>query len=62
MITKPELIKILIKEYDKLLNLYSRNLDAYDDEDRALINQEGRVNAFKECILGQQKKEEDKDE
>jgi len=58
MITKPDLIKVLIKEYDNLLDLFSKHVDKHEYyEDRRLHNQEGRVNAFKECVLGQTEKE-----
>tara|TARA_R110002073_G_scaffold254031_1_gene416701 strand:- start:346 stop:543 length:198 start_codon:yes stop_codon:yes gene_type:complete len=53
MITKPELIEIIIKEYDKLINIYSQYLDAYEYDNQELKLQEGRVKAFKECLLGQ---------
>ena len=53
MITKPDLTKALVKEYDKLIDLFSRHVDKHDYyEDRKLHRQQGRVDAFKECILG----------
>ena len=62
MTTKPDifLTEALVKEYDKLINIYSQHLSADDyNMDKELHHQEGRVDAFKECILGQQAKEEE---
>ena len=54
MMTKPDLIKILIKEYDNLIDIYSSYIGESEYyENHKLHKQEGRVNAFKECILGQ---------
>lgn len=54
MITKPDLTKALVKEYDKLINIYSQHLSIDDyTMDRELQHQQGRVEAFKECILDQ---------
>ena len=54
MITKPDLIKILIKEYDNLIDIYSSYIGESEYyENHKLHKQEGRVNAFKECIIGQ---------
>ena len=53
MITKPDLTKTLIKEYDKLIDYFSKHVDRHDFyEDNKLHHQQGRVDAFKECILG----------
>ena len=55
MITKPDLIKVLIKEYDGLINHLFNYVNKQDyHEDCQLHMKEGRVNAFKECIIGQQ--------
>ena len=60
MITKPDLTKALIKEYDKLMDLYSRHVNEHDFyEDRKLHHQQGRVDAFKECILGLTEEEQE---
>jgi len=57
MITKHDLTKAVIKEYDKLINIYSHYLSKVDySSDQELHAQQGRVDAFKECILGQQEK------
>ena len=54
MITKPDLIKILIKEYDNVVDHLSKYVDKMDyQEDSQLHWKEGRLAAFKECILGQ---------
>ena len=54
MITKPDLIKVLIKEYDSLINHLFNYVNKQDyAEDCSLHMKEGRVNAFKECIIGQ---------
>ena len=59
MITTSDLTKSVIKEYDKLINIYSQHLSKDDyNEDTELHHQQGRVEAFKECIIGQQEKEE----
>ena len=53
MITKPDLTKTIIKEYDKLVELFSKHVDQHDYfEDSKIHRQEGRIDAFKECILG----------
>ena len=58
MITKPDLIKVLIKEYDNLIDIYSSYMGESEYyENHRLHKQEGRVNAFKECILGQTEQE-----
>ena len=58
MMTKPDLIKILIKEYDNLIDIYSSYIGESEYyENHKLHKQEGRVNAFKECVLGQTEKE-----
>ena len=59
MITTSDLTKSVIKEYDKLINIYSQHLSKDDyNMDQELQYQQGRVEAFKECIIGQQEKEE----
>ena len=53
MMTKPDLIKVLIKEYDNLIEHLFKYVDKYDyHEDCQLHMKQGRVNAFKECIIG----------
>ena len=53
MITKPDLTKALVKEYDKLVELFSKHVNQHDYfEDSKIHRQEGRIDAFKECILG----------
>ena len=53
MITKPDLTKTLVKEYDKLVELFSKHVNQHDYfEDSKIHRQQGRVDAFKECILG----------
>ena len=53
MITNPDLTKTIIKEYDKLVELFSKHVDQHDYfEDSKIHRQEGRIDAFKECILG----------
>ena len=53
MITKPDLTKALVKEYDKLVELFSKHVNQHDYfEDSKIHRQQGRVDAFKECILG----------
>ena len=53
MIRKPDLTKTIIKEYDKLVELFSKHVDQHDYfEDSKIHRQEGRIDAFKECILG----------
>ena len=59
MITKPDLIKVLIKEYDNLIDIYSSYMGESEYyENHRLHKQEGRVNAFKECVLGQTEQEQ----
>ena len=59
MMTKPDLIKILIKEYDNLIDIYSSYIGESEYyENHKLHKQEGRVNAFKECVLGQTEQEQ----
>ena len=51
--TKPDLIKVLIKEYDNLIEHLFKYVDKYDyHEDCQLHMKQGRVTAFKECIIG----------
>tara|TARA_R100000781_G_C3968353_1_gene89235 strand:+ start:127 stop:357 length:231 start_codon:yes stop_codon:yes gene_type:complete len=53
MITKPNLIKALIKEYDKVVEHLSRYVDECDyQEDSQLHWREGRLDALKECVIG----------
>jgi len=53
MMTKPELIKVLIKEYDAVLEHLFKYVDKHDyHEDSQLHVKEGRLAAFKECIIG----------
>jgi len=53
MMTKPDLIKVLIKEYDNLIEHLFKYVDKYDyHEDCQLHMKQGRVTAFKECIIG----------
>ena len=53
MMTKPDLIKVLIKEYDNLIEHLFKYVDKYDyQEDCQLHMKQGRVTAFKECIIG----------
>ena len=54
MMTKPDLIKVLIKEYDNLIEHLFKYVDRHDyHEDCQLHMKQGRVNAFKECVIGQ---------
>ena len=60
MITKPDLTKALVKEYDKLVELFSKHVDQHDYfEDSKIHRQEGRIDAFKECILGLTEEEQE---
>ena len=60
MITKPDLTKTIIKEYDKLVELFSKHVDQHDYfEDSKIHRQEGRIDAFKECILGLTEEEQE---
>ena len=59
MITKPDLIKTLIKDYDELNDLLLNHIDDdYIIETPKIHRLIGRIGAFKECVLGQT--EEDK--
>ena len=60
MITKPDLTKTLVKEYDKLVDLFSKHVNQNDYfEDSKIHRQQGRVDAFKECILGLTEEEQE---
>jgi len=48
---KPNLIKELIEEYDKLLDIYSRYIDKYDYyNDTDLHSQKGKVDVLKKLL------------
>tara|TARA_R100000234_G_scaffold38018_1_gene22462 strand:+ start:1379 stop:1603 length:225 start_codon:yes stop_codon:yes gene_type:complete len=53
MMTKPDLIKVLIKEYDNVIDHLSRYVNESDYQKDSILHwKEGRLNAFKECIIG----------
>ena len=60
MITIPDLIKTLIKDYDELNDLLLNHIDNdYIIETPKIHRLIGRIGAFKECILDQTEEEQD---
>jgi len=52
MMTKPDLIKVLIKEYESLIDHLFRYVNKYEyQEDSKIHTIQGRISVFKEYIL-----------